>query len=204
MQLDGPASYYFLQRNSRRKHPLEEVVIADPDNGGSDSIACATVVSNGIKNYPGLEELRFWQAFYCTRDNMTNISNTYVQQQLSSDMGYIADVPFPTLLVCSLSCGPFVYNLNAYEPAANWMNHVFSTLYDLIARRTLFVWALFSTLLLMYQFRSNRLAVIQSLHLEKEVMLRTIGGSLERKVQKLEKQIQVHRQQTVNRGAANT
>ena len=175
--------------------PLAATLTVNPDDPGSSSVPCATVLSNRFAAYAGLEELRFWQGYYCERDNITSITNAQLESFLRADMGIAngVQVKFSTLLVCSLSCGPFVYNSNAYEPAARWMNYRIPTLYDWVSKRTLFVWALLSILLFAYQFKKNRLSVIRELHLEKEVNLRTVIGSLERKVQKLEKTLQVHK-----------
>jgi len=174
-------------------------------NDGSEDICflsdrtVADIVA-GNDRAPGLEELRFWEEYMVA----VSPEGTYLDNQtipteflLRSALGYndTTAVSFPSLLVCSLSCGPFIYNINQYAALDAYLSVKLKTLYTLTTQNALFVWSLTLLLILKFLFAKNTIFVLFELQEEKELALRNIVANFEMKIRKLTNKLEKLKQQ---------
>ena len=86
-----------------------------------------------------LEEYRFWEEYFFFNATAGNVNATSVPdplEQLRQATGYsITAVRNSTLMHCTLSCGPFVYNKSIYEPIDRLLLKHLSFTYDLVANK---------------------------------------------------------------------
>ncbi|CAK9097917.1 Transmembrane channel-like protein 5, partial [Durusdinium trenchii] len=103
-------------------NPIAECFDSEPLNADDDLVCFLTdrsvaQIQSGEARAPGLEELRFWEEYFESKDNQTLAGNSTLltEDLLRAELGF-ADaqaVSYSSLLVCSFSCGPFIYNVNA-------------------------------------------------------------------------------------------
>jgi hypothetical protein len=86
----------------------------------------------------GIEELRFWEEYFALTDTTTvpTLADTDiipVATLLRAATGHSSQVAVRdgTLMVCSLACGPFLYNTKAYQPVDRALTYHFTTIYQL-------------------------------------------------------------------------
>ena len=86
-----------------------------------------------------VEEYRFWEEFFFYNITGGNPNATTVPdpfQQLREATGYSSvTVKNSTLMLCTLSCGPFIYNKSVYEPIDRLLLKHLNTAYKLAANR---------------------------------------------------------------------
>jgi hypothetical protein len=86
----------------------------------------------------GMEELRFWEEYFALTDvttvpSLADSDKIPVAALLRAMTGHSSAtaVRDSTLMVCSLACGPFLYNTNAYQPVDRALTYHFTTIYTL-------------------------------------------------------------------------
>jgi hypothetical protein len=137
----------------------------------------------------GLEELRFWEDWLVATNRTAPdaaLVNAAAMLRNTSLMGYANEtaVSDTSLLICSLACGPFVYNTNIYQPFDQFLERNLSTFYVLLTGNPFMIWSIVLLVVLRLFFITNTLSVTQDLQQEKELALRTIVVGLESKLKK--------------------
>jgi len=169
--------------------------------------------STSTITFDGLEERTFWasttstssitnygyQALLATEAITTNTTDrTAIATALISYLQLNISTPDAVDLVfmCPFACGPFIYSTNAYEPLESFFTSTsfLSSAYSLTVSNSTVMFGIALALFIVFRFRTNTLRVMQQLNVEKEVAMRSMIDSLERKVRKMEKQISLHKE----------
>ncbi|GBG31478.1 Transmembrane channel-like protein 5 [Hondaea fermentalgiana] len=180
--------------------PLEQCFDENPTAADSEptcfmSDRTASEIALGEARAPGLEELRFWEEYFVASVPDGTFADDAIidtEARLRALLGYPnqTTVSFSSLVVCSLSCGPFVYNMNYYSSLDTYLSNYLKTLYTLATQSPLFVWAIAIIFLLRYLFTKNTIGVLFELQEEKEISLRNLVANLESKIKKLTAKIE--------------
>lgn len=143
-----------------------------------------------------LEEFRFWEEYFFYNETRNLSSGLESESTLDTTLllrqatGYSSiAVRNSTLLVCTLSCGPFIYNKNIYEPIDRVLLTYTRTLYELALDSTVFLWVLCAILAMLNLFKLNKLSALQLVHSQKEIALRNMVSSLETKLRNAKKRL---------------